>query len=131
MLKKIIYLINDQHDVSALLELSILKHAVVDPRVVGFWLIAMLTGSRHVGLRAVEFLRTLSDLTLADVARNSKSHERYSDEEIRRFASRRREAFVAVYKMPGLFPAVLVLVSGGQTIESMSTLGWCGILLIE
>lgn len=116
---KSLLLIKDADEMTELLESSLAKHVIVDKRSIGVWLCAMLTGSREAKVRAISFLKLLSRLTLHDLAAGSKSPDRYSDEEIARFAALHEGTFNAVYVMPGIVPAVLGL--GDHAIEDLST----------
>lgn len=117
---KCIFLINDAEEMTELTEMPLIKHAAIDKRSINVWLIAMLTSTnKEVQMRAVVYLKLLSRLTLTDLAASSQYRDKFSDTEIKRFVSLRRDTFDALYSMPGIFPAVLGL--GGRGIESLST----------
>jgi len=116
---KCVFLINDADEMTRLLNTSLVKNVVIDKRSINVWLIAMLIGKRDIKMRAVNFFKMLSRLTILDVASSSQSRDRYSDHEIERFVRLKRDAFTAIYTMPGIFPAILAL--GGHQLEQLST----------
>jgi hypothetical protein len=117
---KCIFLLNDSEDLNSLTEFSLVKHASLDKRSINVWLISMLTSTnREIQMRAVLFLKLLSRLTLTDLVATSQYRDKFSDVEIKRFISLRRDTFDALYSMPGIFPAVLAL--GDKKIESLAT----------
>jgi len=116
---KSLLLISDADEMTELLDMSLVKHTVLDKRSINVWLCAMLTDTKEVKKRAVTFIKLLSRLTLHDLASTSQCPDRYSEKEIERFTMLREDTFNAVYVMPGIVPAVLEL--GGQMIENVST----------
>lgn len=115
---KSVLLLNSSSEMQNILETSLVSHAVLDKRSINVWLIAMLTSKRESRYRAVTFINLLSRLTLVDVVDSSSSSERFSDAEIERFVRNREETFTCIRNLPGLFPAVLAL---GKGLETLST----------
>eukprot|EP00985_Skeletonema_marinoi_P012013 scaffold5723_cov135-Skeletonema_marinoi.AAC.3 len=115
---KSVLLISNFDEMHIVLETSLVSHAVLDKRSINVWLIAMLTSNRESRYRAVTFIKLLSRLTLVDLVDSSTSSERFSDAEIERFVRNREETFNSIRNLPGLFPAVLAL---GKGLETLST----------
>jgi len=115
---KSVLLISNFDEMQILLETSLVTHAVLDKRSINVWLIAMLTSNRESRYRAVTFIKLLSRLTLVDLVNSSTSSDRFSDAEIERFVRNREETFTCIRNLPGLFPAVLAL---GKGLETLST----------
>ena len=115
---KSMLLISNFDEMQVVLETSLVSHAVLDKRSINVWLIAMLTSNRESRYRAVTFIKLLSRLTLVDLVDSSTSSERFSDAEIERFVRNREETFNSIRNLPGLFPAVLAL---GKGLETLST----------
>lgn len=111
---KCVFLINDADEMTRLLNTSLVKNVIIDKRSINVWLIAMLIGKRDIKMRAVNFFKMLSRLTILDVASSSQSRDRYSDHEIERFVRLKRDAFTAIYAMPGeyfLHPCFFVVIN--------------------
>ena len=115
---KSVLLLSNFDEMQTVLETSLVSHAVLDKRSINVWLIAMLTSNRESRYRAVTFIKLLSRLTLVDLVDSSTSSERFSDAEIERFVRNREETFTCIRNLPGLFPAVLAL---GKGLETLST----------
>lgn len=115
---KTVLLISNFDEMQIVLETSLVTHAVFDKRSINVWLIAMLTSNRESRYRAVTFIKLLSRLTLVDLVNSSTSSDRFSDAEIERFVRNREETFTCIRNLPGLFPAVLAL---GKGLETLST----------
>ena len=94
---KSVLLINDPEKMTELTNSTLVKHVVMDKRSINVWLCAMLTDTKDVKMRAAIFFKLLSGLTFQDLASSSQSPERYSDKEIERFATIRKETFNAIY----------------------------------
>ena len=94
---KSVLLINDPEKMTELTNSTLVKHVVMDKRSINVWLCAMLTDTKDVKMRAAIFIKLLSGLTFQDLASSSQSPERYSDKEIERFATIRKETFNAIY----------------------------------
>jgi hypothetical protein len=94
---KSVLLISDPDKMTEIANTTLVKHVVMDKRTVNVWLCAMLTDTKEVKMRAAIYIKLLSSLTFQDLASTSQSPERYSDKEIERFATYRKETFNAVY----------------------------------
>ncbi|KAL7530636.1 hypothetical protein ACHAXR_005678, partial [Thalassiosira sp. AJA248-18] len=116
---KSLLLISDGDELKEFLDMSLVKHVIVDKRSINVWLCAMLTDKKPTKMRAVTFMKILSQMTLQDLSATSQSPDRYSDFEIERFKTLREDTFNAVYRVVGIVPAVLEL--GGHLIENLST----------
>lgn len=117
---KSLLLIDDIEKMTELTNTTLVKHVVMDKRSVNIWLCAMLTDDTDdVKNRAAIFIKLLSKLTFQDLASSSQSPNRYSEQEIERFATMRKDTFNAIYCWPGFVPAVLDL--GDKTIENLSS----------
>ncbi|KAL7550183.1 hypothetical protein ACHAWF_013456 [Thalassiosira exigua] len=116
---KSLLLIDDENEMMELLDMSLVKHTILDKRSINVWLCAMLMDSKKVKNRAVIFIKILSRLTIQDLSKDSTMPDRYSDKEIQRYSTLRDKTFNAVHAMSGIVPAVLEL--GGSTIEQIST----------
>ena len=115
---KSVLLISNFDEMQVILDTSLLSHLVLDKRSINVWLIAMLTSHREIRFRAVTFINLLSRLTLVDLVDSSTSSDRFSDEQIQKFVQNREETFTCIRNLPGLFPAVLAL---GKGLETLST----------
>jgi hypothetical protein len=117
---KSLLLIDDIEMMTELTNTTLVKHVVMDKRSINSWLCAMLTDDTDdVKNRAAIFIKLLSKLTFQDLASSSQSPNRYSEHEIERFATMRKDTFNAIYCWPGFVPAVLDL--GDKTIENLSS----------
>lgn len=94
---KSVLLINDPEKMTELTNSTLVKHVVMDKRSINVWLCAMLTDTKDVKMRAASFIKLLSRLTFQDLASSSQSPDRYSDNEVERFATNRKETFNALY----------------------------------
>ena len=117
---KSLLLIDDIDKMTELTNTTLVRHVVMDKRSINIWLCAMLTDDTDdVKNRAAIFIKLLSKLTFQDLASSSQSPNRYSEQEIERFATMRKDTFNAIYCWPGFVPAVLDL--GDKTIENLSS----------
>lgn len=117
---KSLLLIDDIEKMTELTNTTLVKHVVMDKRSINIWLCAMLTDNTdNVKNCAAIFIKLLSKLTFQDLASSSQSPNRYSEQEIERFATMRKDTFNAIYCWPGFVPAVLDL--GDKTIENLSS----------
>ena len=117
---KSLLLIDDIEKMTELTNTTLVRHVVMDKRSINIWLCAMLTDDTDdVKNRAAIFIKLLSKLTFQDLASSSQSPNRYSEQEIERFATMRKDTFNAIYCWPGFVPAVLDL--GDKTIENLSS----------
>jgi hypothetical protein len=94
---KSVLLISDTERMTEIANSTLVRHVVMDKRTINVWLCAMLTDTKEVKMRAAIYIKLLSSLTFQDLASTSQSPERYSDKEIERFATNRKETFNAVY----------------------------------
>ena len=120
LLMKSVLLIHDPDQSSELLNSTLIKHITMDKRTVNVWLCSMFVcGDAEVKLRAVTFIKQLSNMTLKDLAGSSHSPDRFSEDEKTRFSTLQIDAFNQVYYIQGIIPAILEL--GEDILERLAT----------
>ena len=120
LLMKSLILVHDPGQLSELFDSTLIKHITMDKRTVNVWLCSMFVcGDAEIKLRAVAFIKQLSNMTLKDLADSSHSPDRFSEDEKTRFSTLQNDAFNQVYYIQGIIPAILEL--GEDILERLAT----------
>lgn len=120
LLMKSVLLIQDPDQLSELFDSTLVKHITMDKRTVNVWLCSMFVcGDAEIKMRAVAFIKQLSNMTLKDLAGSSHSPDRFSEDEKTRFLTLQSDAFNQVYYIQGIIPAILEL--GEDILERLAT----------
>ncbi|EJK77241.1 hypothetical protein THAOC_00938 [Thalassiosira oceanica] len=120
LLMKSVLLIQDPDQLSELFDSTLVKHITMDKRTVNVWLCSMFVcGDAEIKMRAVAFIKQVSNMTLKDLAGSSHSPDRFSEDEKTRFLTLQSDAFNQVYYIQGIIPAILEL--GEDILERLAT----------
>mmetsp|Transcript_38226 Transcript_38226/g.80420 ORF Transcript_38226/g.80420 Transcript_38226/m.80420 type:complete len:864 (+) Transcript_38226:37-2628(+) len=104
-----ILLIENKNERDAVLSLSVVRNALFRPESVDLWLVALLSGGERARNCAVTYLKLISQLCLTELF--GRKHE-WSNADIQRFHSMRKELYDEVAKLAGFLPCMLHLGDG-------------------
>mmetsp|Transcript_9060 Transcript_9060/g.20330 ORF Transcript_9060/g.20330 Transcript_9060/m.20330 type:complete len:910 (-) Transcript_9060:557-3286(-) len=106
---KTLLVVADEEEADAVFSTSLLRTMLLNPDLVGYWLISMIRANRA---RAVDFLERVSNVTVGDMVGRKRG---FSKEEVGSFVMRRKRVFDAVAGLEGLVPSMLAL--NAQAVE--------------